>query len=629
MINVSENFKETIKSNDKTSRVEVKFGYIDEFSKKNVIITSDYNKKFTNANQTVDDVLTDKNYITCEHERNKLDGSFCFLNSIEKNTLDNENIGLWSGYMTNEEGYYMVDNFGKPEKSSWGITYHFSPKSDLKGLTLYFKEIVEDFDVDIKKRLLNEEYEYETISITKNNSFVYKIKIKNEKNNISDISIRMKKTKYPNRYFKFEEIFLGIENKFNSEKIIDYNLINEMSLNNSGFPNASLSLTIKSEGGEYDFLNPNNKLSDLLPKTRMRFYYFLKVQNEFKNILLGTYYLKQTKTSKNNLVLEAYDQLYSLEGKSYGSSVHINRVTDLKDFLGHFFALYEKNRIKLNYDTKTKKGIKGYVSSCSYQETLKNICEAANLFALIDNEGAIKITDKEFEPQENIERRILFKEDYSLRKKIDFVEITYYSFNLVKEPQKMAEITIVQSAAGVEKESRYVRIKSPCWQYEARIVGANPSKPSTNSDLGVSVINDTSSVNGCNIIVSFYKNIVVPTNVEIWGYPIENIPTTKYINSDGDEFNSLQEKEVSGTQNILKIENNTLITEENYKDIALHKLKLNNENINYDLQVLSLPYLESGDCCNYQTAYGNTKKIVIEKTEFSKSIIENFVAKGE
>ena len=80
------------------------------------------------------------------------------------------------------------------------------------------------------------------------------------------------------------------------------------------------------------------------------------------------------------------------------------------------------------------------------------------------------------------------------------------------------------------------------------------------------------------------------------------------------------EQKLSKDYAITKVDNH-LITKENLQEIA--NWKLSRGAIKYNFETLTIPYLEVGDTCEYQTKYNSKNTFIPTRIEFSKSILQS------
>ena len=139
MISVSKEYKNACSSTNRPqSFITAKYGSFDKNIKNNIGKIDSDNKLFCNENKLYNEIKsTNYNYISCEPDRVKLDGTFYFIdNKLRKNT--NENIAYWSYGMTDSNG--EISNFNQ-------ILIDFKTENKFSEITLYFQELCTDFSV--------------------------------------------------------------------------------------------------------------------------------------------------------------------------------------------------------------------------------------------------------------------------------------------------------------------------------------------------------------------------------------------------------------------------------------------------------------------------------------------------
>ena len=274
MIQVSEEYKKACEDSTRKSYVIAKYGIFNKQAKGQISKVQSEKKAFSNINKTYNEIKDTKyNYISCEPNRVLLDDNFYFLANKEV-ANEKELIAFWSNELSNANGLFTTN----PK-----ITYEFTQNIAFTELTLYFQEICVEFDV---KYYL--EGTLVALREVRNNTSL--IPTTEGATTLADIyfnkiEIEFIKTNKPYRYIKFNEIDFGVYELFTNEQIIDYNILEELSIDSSELSSNSFNLIIDDEQGQYDILNPNNKLNKLQERQEISFYHYLQVGNEFKEYL--------------------------------------------------------------------------------------------------------------------------------------------------------------------------------------------------------------------------------------------------------------------------------------------------------------------------------------------------------
>lgn len=573
MIPVTEKYRIACKEPVRSSYFAIKYGLYDKKAKgkiNNVIAPS---QPFVNKTQTYDEVKeTIYNFISCEPNRVKLNGTFAFIQ--DKSTITTQqDIGYWSLYMSNEDGTFT---------NNPSIAYYFSTEVLFTDLTLHFQEVVSDMNIDYyynenlllqRKIRNNAKLEVLTTDGTNLASDMY----------FDKLVITFIKTKDPYRYIKFNEVDFGVYQTFKDDEIEDIDIIEEFSIDSSELSSNSLNITLKDYKNEYNILNPNNKLSLLQERQEVSVYHYLKVGLNYKEVSLGTFLLKNIDTGNQELKLECYDDTYFMNKIYYGSKFYENEEisTILKDLFVYFNYL--------NYEIDSELiGIKltGYIPQVDMKEALRIIAEAGQCVITKDRYGITKI----FKSFGNSVKLFSLNEYENEQAKKNLynntIDITEYHYTINDEESQLYNETI-------EKAGLYtITFNETPIVYKKYSNNYNLLKGNDNDyDIvqlyATSCVIDVKSDNQEILLKGFtYKD------------NIKTIRKTKNADIITDEYS------------ISKIDNN-LITSINSNEVG--DWKLNRGEIKYNFNCLLTPYIETGDVCKLQIGFKDSKGNYIKK----------------
>ena len=579
MINVDSAYRNACDDPNRVSYVIAKYGLYNKEAKGDISNVEGNSQKFSNVNKTYNEIKdTNFNYISCEPNRVKLNGSFYFVNNKNKENV-NENIAYWSDKLSNEQGLFVG---GNPK-----IIYIMSTEVELSDLTLYFQELCSEFKVTYylnnvvvaTKHVTNNTF---LVPSTEGASAVSETKF-------NKLEIEFIKTGEPYRYIKFNEIDFGTINKFDSRDILDFDIIDELSNDSSELSSNSLNLRVRSENGEFDILNPNNKLKLLQEKQEITIHYYLKVGQAFREVPLGTFLLKKFSLDKDSLNIEAYDDTYFMNQLYYGSKFYNNVeiTTILKDLFNYFNYT--------NYDIdKELTGIKltGYIPIVEMREALRIIVEAGGCVVSKTRYGITKIFKTYDSTTKVFNRRLIFTESPQRNLFNNSIDMVKYSYDNVIENHEVYK-------ADIEKPKDNIIIQFSDYP----ILEGTLEKAEISNDYDIVKSYATSciiNVKKPNTRVILKASYVKPTRIVI----------------------SKRKSKVIGIEDyaISKVDN-TLITESNVDSVA--EWKLSRSEIRYVFDTPVVPYIEVGDTCKYETKYNTTNNFIVTRAEFGKSIIQN------
>ena len=591
MINVTKKYIEVCESNTRNSYVIAKYGLYDREAKNNigVVVTSSI-QPFSNTSQTYDEIKNAQiNYISCEPNRVKLDGTFAFIQDKSKINV-NQNIGYWSSVMSDKSG-----NFLTPVE----ITYNFNKEISYTDLTLHFQEIVKDIDI---KYYLNDELLY-TREIRNNKLLSFETKETIQPlsvNYFNKLVISILSTQEAYRYVKFNEIDFGVYDTFEKSEFEDLEIIQELNIDGTDLSSNSCNISIKDLKGEYDIVNPYNKLKNLQDRQQINIYHYLKVGASYKEIPLGTFLVKNFDYSDRELKLECYDDLYFMNKTYYGSKFYNNEpiYNVLKDLFDYFNYSESKYTIE---DTSTL--LTGYIPNVEFREALRLICESScnmvmktrlGVTRIFKNIGsAVKIFKnteiRQPKPQKNLYNNV-----------IDIKEYNYVQ----------SEETQVLYRGVIETKGTHLIIfeKAPIYYDKYK---ENPNALKVSSIANYDIVNLYAN---CCEIETKGNNVLVELKGTIYNVNKVTKRIKKQENLNIDDYAIGQV-------------DNPLINSLNSNDVA--KWKLNRNDIKYSFSTKSHPYIEIGDVCKYQLPYKNlngkniNKDFVVTKLTFNIGIQED------
>lgn len=207
-------------------------------------ITPTAESQLSNVQQTVDKVRSQTyKFATCEKDRFKLDGSFCFADDIP---LNNGKLGFCSNNLSNEDGSFTI----YPQ-----LTYIFNGTHSSIGLTITFDvpngEYATDFNMsayDINGNLIT------SVDVTGNTSvmaspigLLY---------NYAKVVVTIKKWCKPYRRARVCEIDFGIVEIYDDNNLISMDHAENMDLTESPMTSPEFTFVVDNSNKLFNILNP-------------------------------------------------------------------------------------------------------------------------------------------------------------------------------------------------------------------------------------------------------------------------------------------------------------------------------------------------------------------------------------
>lgn len=592
MINVTPRYREACKSNIRKSYITAKFGIFDNEAKKIISVAQSSNMQpFVDLSDTYDEIRENaKNYISNEPNRLKLDGSFVFIqNKSSHNNL--QNTGYWSSVISNGDNTFTAN----PK-----ITYTLSKPIEFIDLTLYFQEIVSDFNVyyylDNALKVLR--------VVTNNKKLIVETKGDPQPFYFNKIEIEFVKTGVPRRFIKLNEIDFGYYRIISKDEISSLDIIEEISVDSSEIISKSMTLGIKDNKGEYDILNPYNNLKYLKEKQELNIYHNLEVGSLNQEILLGTYMIKSFNNEPKKLLIECYDNLYFMNRVYYNGKYYVNEpISNVVEDLFNYYG-YPQNKYEIDKEDSVLLGktISGFIPIVEFKEALRLICESVCAVVKTTRDGKIFIfrnignsvklfTQSEIKNSQS--------QNNIFNSAVEINEYTYVQQN--DEPIEIYKSTLKKGINNIVFDK--APINYPLYKNNINGIKYGDTDKYNIIDLGASactieVLTDTANVLLKAVVLEYIVN------------------SKKYYKNENEEVDEFS----------VAIVDNTLISSSNSQEVA--NWKLNRGLMTYSFECNSTPYLEVGDKCKYELPYrdisGNIIKrdFMITKLEFGLGITQ-------
>lgn len=574
MINVNNEYIKASESNNRKSYIVAKYGLFNKQAKSKISqVTYSERNAVSRIIKTYDEIKeTNYNYITCEPNRVKLDGTFCFVEN-NSGTNNNQFIAYWSYYISNENGLFA----NNPK-----IVYMFSELINFTEVTLYFQEVCSELIV----RYYNNDTLLAQRNVTNNNKLTISTNGSTINGTFNKLEIEFVKTLEPYRYIKFNEIDFGAYQQFTDKQIIDFNVIDELSIDTSELTANYLSLSIDDEKGEYDILNPNNKLNMLQEQQELSLYYYLDVNGAMQELPLGTFLLKDFNVRNKTLEIQAYDDTYFMNSMYYGGRFYQD--TPVKNILEDLFNYFNYTKYKID-DELDEITLTGFVPRVEFREALRLICEASGCVINKTRYGETYI----FKTYDNVTKafgqRIIFNESPSRNLFNNVIDIVEYNYEETQEEVELFNGTLDRGTHTILYS-----------QYPIDETSLHFEQSLSNVKLV------SAYATSCVIQIS-----VRATKVVLKGTYHKANSIVKRVNKS--TTSNLQDYAITKV-------NNYLITSSNSDEIA--NWKLGRKDIKYNFKTLVMPYIEVGDTCTYATRYGTINEFIPTRIEFTKSLLQ-------
>ncbi|MFI3329109.1 MAG: hypothetical protein R3Y05_01330 [bacterium] len=586
MIKVNEQFRKAIQNSTRQSYFSLRYGlYLPQAKAKIESINTELGNNalpFFNPEDIYNDVnYINNKYVTFEPGAFNFNDTFVMIDSV-KEINENQEVGYWSSDISNTNGTFSTPQF---------IEYEFNSLLDFTELSLYTSEVMQELNIEYK---FNDSVLF-TYNVRDNVSLKIETKtgIESQSSSIkfNKLKINFIKTKTAQRYVKFLEIQFGVYQTVGKKEIDSIDIVDEMSIDSSQLSANTMNVTLTSSNGDYDVLNPYNKLNFLKTRQQIDVYYNLRVDGVYQSVQLGSYLLKSiTTTDSTKVTLECYDDIYFMNQLYYKSKFYNNE--PIKNIFQDIFNSINYNNEQYTLDDDLNDIVlTGYIPIVETREALRIVAEAGAVVISKNRTGEIYIYKTLNDPLSKIFKQEQYQNSKPTRNLYDdAVDINSYSYSNIGE-----EVELYKQTLGVGEH--VIQFSDYPLVYEKYNTEMNLLKKEENANYEVIEI----SAVACKV------NVFEETEVYLTGTIYsEEISITQVI-SDSTTEDAIN-------YSIVNVDN-TLITSSNATTVG--KWKVNRNSIKYNFQTHLIPYVELGDTCQFESGYRTTSG--------TKNIRRNFV----
>lgn len=376
MLPVSDKYYPAAESTERTWRGWVAFGLFDVTAKGDATASAD-SQPFAPAGNTVDSILTNPQYGTCEQDQFKVDGS---MNLFPENPAG-INFGWWSSVISDGSGEFQ----NNPE-----ITFTFAKLHSSIGFTLTFAESVQDITVSA--------YNGDTLIGTKDfkGLNIDKALLNFPVENYNKLVFEIKKA-LPYHYAKLIEVDFGIKYVYDDEKqnLLDFDVLEEIDLMSNTVSSNTMTVTLNNMDQRFNMFNPQNEIRFLQQRQKLTEGVDLLVDGSFESVPLGQHYLSKWESpSENETKFTAYDITSLMTGTYYNSRMYSGErgeaiLMDLFTAAG----CYDELGKPLFYIHPNIRDVKlsGYIVPMSFKDALQRIAFSLGAVVKVDRYGKILV----------------------------------------------------------------------------------------------------------------------------------------------------------------------------------------------------------------------------------------------
>lgn len=596
MINVSNSFKNAIKSDNREIYGYVEVKYQDNEYDLEVLETPTISEVVT-SNGLVGGEKILKKLASLEDNYTLLDGSFMVWN---------ENRPLESGFISN--------NVFADINDSTIVIQNNTPNVPVKGITIYFKE---NLPFDFNVILTYSDDTNEIRNIRNNTSMTYHY-IFSEEMSLSTVTLNVLRVEKPENRLRLAYMDFNISDLYEGDELVSFDVDEEIDLLLSNVPTNTCSINVNNYpsadgGNKFDPINPRGITGYLTNNATLEPYIgVLTEENGIEYVKMGTFYISDwSSDADGNVTINGkglmdklttqqlhsdgtfcYNNNYYWDG--YSLSRYLTRTTDYEFNLSFPYNIISNEVLKhmeiMNYLRM--------IAICGQESTVNRILK-------ISRDNIVKISDIILTPVDNIARNLLVEDaKYTINE-----PVRYLNFTAMKNAHNTSSTTkdVLNLSYSLNSPDEYLWI-----EIDNNLISYSPSFPKTftytKTGNGTATLVD---VNDRLAYIHFVgdENETFTLHLTTGIFDVDGNITTTVKNADNGETISVDVSEYFRINDGAKRQR-----------ICKGILNLRKK-YHVALETMGDPSLEVGDTISVQTRYQDInngyKNIIITKQSFS------------
>lgn len=378
------------------NNLTAQFNFTDPGANEDAEISATNNSNFESIEKLTSGI-PGTDFMTMEHNINILDGS---LGMFEPQS---EIIPYFSNSLSNDNA--VANN---------NIYLNFSKNHTIPGISFDFGSANHIAEMEISFNESNGLKSYNIYPDPSSSKYFFK----QGSTNFDQISIKIKKTRFPNIYSRMQSIFLGFAITWTEEEILECTINESIHPISANLNINTCNITIYSENDEFNIAKSDNFTQYLSKYSE----FFIFAEDSGNIINLGKYYLDTWDASHNNLIsfnlispLGLLDKSKYYEGgftQPQRDSNNVWHAKTLYDLVTGLMDEYNKNGIIIPYQVSDSvKGtpLIGKTTLDTYRNVLQLICFCGNAAVDDTRDGIIKIYKYDDSDLRILDENILFE----------------------------------------------------------------------------------------------------------------------------------------------------------------------------------------------------------------------------
>lgn len=381
MLNVTQNFHNSISTFPRTISATVEFDMVDVAAQTNCTPSANSNGPIGGVAQVTDGMTQTRKYMSEEQNFLLLDGSF-YTPPKPSDNVATDSIGWWSAGISDSSG-----NFASPYPQ---LTLSFSAPFTSIGLTFVFSPLTGDYCKSLQIQTTDNHNNQTTYNISPTSGSYF---WSQQLTNITQVVVTFYSTNQPYRRVHLAEVIFGEQFLWGGQNIFELDVLEELDpLGNSAPPKEAHTSVVSSLN------NFNLYLGNLQKKQPLKPYLTLIYHNgTSETVPMGTFYLYNWRNDDNFLssTLFARDLLDLMDGTTFyaynysGSPITLYNlaVAVIQDF-------QTQASLKINYaiDTALQNiSTSGVLPAMTHHNALMYIAQAGMGVVYVDRYNTLRI----------------------------------------------------------------------------------------------------------------------------------------------------------------------------------------------------------------------------------------------
>ena len=381
MLNVSQNFHNSISTFPRTISATLEFGMVDVAAQSNCTPTSNSIAPVGGVAQVTDNLTQSRKYMSEEQNFLLLDGSF-FVPPKPSDNVPSDSIGWWSAAISDANG-----NFASPYPE---LTLSFSAPFTSLGLTFVFSPLTGDYCNSLQIVTTDNNNTQTTYQVSPNSAHYVWLQ---QLTNIVSVVVTFYATNNPYRRVHLAEVIFGDQFIWTGSNLFELDVLEELDpLGNSAPPKEAHASIANNLNNFNLYLGNLQKKQQLKPSLTL-----LYPDGTSETVPMGTFYLYNWRNDNNYLssTLYARDLLDLMDGTTFYAYAYSGSPITLYNLAVSIIQDFETQAnltVSYSIDTALQSiSTSGVLPAMTHHDALMYIAQAAMGVVYMDRYNTLHI----------------------------------------------------------------------------------------------------------------------------------------------------------------------------------------------------------------------------------------------